>query len=307
MKAIICTAYGEPEVLKLKEVKKPVPKDNEILVKIHASSVTSGVAFIRKGKHPDSGFFTFVLRLFMGITKPRKQILGYELSGTVESTGRNVTLFKKGDEIFGTTTGLPHGAYAEYVCLPEKWKSGVVAIKPENMTFEESAAIPIGAMTALYTLKKADIQKGQKVLVYGASGSVGTYAVQLAGHFGAEVTGVCSTANLEMVKSIGAQKVIDYTKDDFTQNGQTYNVIFDAVGKNSRSHCKGSLKKTGYYLSTNTPTKELTDNLIYLKELTEKGIIRPVIDQSYPLDKTAEAHAYVDKGHKKGNVVIKIT
>jgi len=306
MKAVVYTEYGAPEVLKLREVEKPVPGNNEILVKVLASSVTSGVSFIRKGEHPDSRLFTLILRLFLGLSKPRKTVLGYEVAGTVESTGRDVKSFKTGDHIFGTTTGLKQGAYAEYVCLPEHWKSGVVAKKPENLSFEEAAAIPVGAMTALYTLRKANIAEGQRILVYGASGSVGTYVVQLASYFGAEVTGVCSTTNLDMVQSIGAHKVIDYTKEDFTKNGEIYDVIFDAVGKHSKARCKGSLKNKGFYLSTNTPTKELTDNLIYLKGLVEKGIIKPVIDQSFPLEQTAEAHRYVDGGHKKGNVVIRV-
>jgi len=306
MKAVIYTEYGDPEVLKIKDIKKPVPSDNELLVKVYASSVTSGVAFIRSGKHPDSRFFTFMLRIFLGFFKPRKTVLGYEVSGKIEAVGKNVRTFKAGDEIFGTTTGLKQGAYAEYVCLPEKWKSGVVALKPEKMSFEEAAAIPVGAMTALYTLSKAHIQKGQKILVYGASGSVGTYVVQLAKYYGAEITGVCSSGNLNMIQSMGASEVIDYTEKNFAENGRQYDVIFDAVGKLSKSDCRSSLKKTGYFLSTNTPTKEITENLLFLKDLSEKGFVKPFIDKSYPLEKIAEAHQYVDKGHKKGNVVIKV-
>jgi NADPH:quinone reductase-like Zn-dependent oxidoreductase len=240
-----------------------------------------------------------------GLTKPKKTILGYELSGEVEAVGKDISLFKPGDQVFGTTTGLPAGAYAEYVCLPEQWKQGVVAQKPVNISHEEAAAVPIGGMTALYLLKKAAIQKGQKVLIYGASGSVGTYAVQLAKHhFGADVTGVCSSANLALVRWLGADAVIDYTQEDFTQKGETYDVVFDAVGKISASLGKSVLKKEGRYLSVKSPTGEKTEDLLLLKSLIEADQIRAVIDKRYPLDQTAEAHRYVETGRKKGNVVI---
>ena len=307
MKAIVYTQYGEPDVLQLKEVEKPTPKANEILVKVHASTVTSGVVYARSGTHPDSKLFTLVLRLVFGLTKPKKPILGYEVSGEVEAAGADVTLFQKGDQVFGTTTELDAGAYAEYVCLPEVWKGGVVATKPANLTHEEAAALPIGGMTALQILNKADIQQGQKILVYGASGSVGTFAVQLAKHhFGAEVTGVCSTSNLDLVRSLGVDHVIDYTQVDFIQRSETYDVVFDAVGKISSAKGKSVLKKGGTYLTVKMPTTETPDKLLLLKELAEAGKLKAAIDQTFPLEQTAEAHRYVDKGHKKGNVVITV-
>jgi len=299
MKAIMCTNYGRPDVLQLQEVQKPILRENEVLIRVHAATVTIGDVILRK--LPPVSFL--LLGLF---GMKRKRIPGHELAGEIQAVGKDVRRFTKGDQVFGTTTGLSVGANAEYVCPPEAWSSGVLAIKPTNMTYEEAATVPVGRMTALQLLRKANIRSGQKVLIYGASGSVGTFAVQLAKHFGAEVTGVCSTTNLELVKSLGAERVIDYTKEDFTKSGQTYDVIFDAVGKTSLSRCKSSLAKKGFYLSIRSSTTEKAEDLVFIRELIETGKIRSVIDRSYPLEQTAEAHRYVEQGHKKGNVIITV-
>jgi NADPH:quinone reductase-like Zn-dependent oxidoreductase len=307
MKAMVYTEYGPPEFLRLAEVEKPAPRNDEILAKVRATTVSAGVLWARTGKQPDSKLFTLALRLMFGLNKPRKTILGYEFSGEVEAVGKDVSLFERGDRVFGTTTGLRAGAYAEYVCLPERWKQGVVTGKPVNETFEQAAAVPVEGMAALDLLERANVQSVQKVIIYGASGSVGAYAVQIAKHYyGAEVTGVCSSSNLDLVKSLGAGKVTDYSREDFTRNGETYDVIFDAVGKISPAYSKGALKKDGKYLTVKSPTGEKTENLLLLKELIEAGKIRAVIDRCYPLEQAAEAHRYVEKGHKKGNVVITI-
>src|SRR6266849_5194183 len=325
MKAMVWTKFGPPDVLQLQEVAKPAPKDKEVLIRIYATTVTAADCELRGLKVPLA--FRLPIRIYMGLIRPGPMILGQELAGEIEAVGKEVTRFRKGDHVFGWS-GLGLGAYAEYTCLPE---DGVLAIKPSNITYEEAAALPLGGLEAVYFLRRGNIQSGQKMLIIGAGGSIGTFAVQLARYFGAEVTAVDSTGKLDMLRSIGADQVIDYTQADFTKSGETYDVIFDVVGKSSFSRSVRLLTLNGRYLLANPrlehrvrgrwmsrrsskkviPWKnrtasEYTEDFNFLKELIEAGKIQAVIDRCYPLEQTAEAHRYVDTGHKKGNVVITV-
>lgn len=304
MKAVVYSKYGPPNVLKLTEIDKPQPRANEILVRIHATTVTSGDARLRSSNFPL--LYWLPARLIFGLFKPKKKILGHELSGIVEDIGREVTKFNVGDEVFGTTTMLKAGSYAEYICLPQDWKHGVVILKPANISFKEAAALPIGSMTALSLLEKAKIKMGQKILVYGASGSVGSYTVQLANILGLSVTGVCSTSSFNMVKSLGANRLVDYTKEDYTHLEDKYDIVFDAVGKTTKSRAKKILKKNGIFVSVKMMTNESVEHLSRIKTLAEKGKLISYIDKIYQLSEIVNAHKYVDLGHKKGNVVIEI-
>ncbi len=327
MKATVCTKWGPPDVLELQEVERPTPKDSEVLIRIYATTVSAGDCELRGLKFPLG--LQLLMRIGFGFRGPRKKILGQELAGEIESIGKDVKIFKEGDQVFAHT-GMGMGAYAEYICLPEESEQveGVLAIKPANMTYEEAAAVPLGGLEALHYLRKGNIQSGQKVLINGAGGSIGTIAIQLAKHYGAEVTAVDSTGKLEMLRSFGADQVIDYTQEDFTKGSQTYDVIFDVVGKSPFSRSERSLKQNGTYLLANPEPSQMLrgrgtsrrsskkiisgnssyrpEDLVFLKELIEAGKIKPVIDRRYPLEQTAEAHRYVEKGHKKGNVVITV-
>jgi len=331
MKAIVFTEYGTPDVLKIKEVAKPSPKDNEILVKVHATPVNYGDLTARNFGNLTSSEFNMPAPLYLparmsfGWNKPKINILGSELAGEVEAVGKDVTKFKAGDQVFAYL-GMNMGANAEYVCIPE---SGSVALKPVSLSYEEASTLPYGAIMATSLLAKANIQRGQKVLINGASGGIGSMAVQLAKHFGAEVTGVCGTPRLEFVKSLGADKVIDYTKEDFTQNGETYDLIFDILGRSSFSRLNRSLKPNGIYLLASFKMKallqmlwtsitgskqkvicafanETAESLVFVKKLVEEGKIKAIVDKSFPMEQAAEAHRYVEGGHKQGNVVIAI-
>ncbi|MFX0114499.1 MAG: NAD(P)-dependent alcohol dehydrogenase [Candidatus Hodarchaeota archaeon] len=326
MKAIVWTNYGPPDVLQLQEVDKPTPKDNEVLIRIYAATANAGDCEMRSLKFPL--LMRLPMRIYNGLRKPKRIIiLGQELAGEIEAVGKDVTLFKKGDQVFAATD-FRFGTYAEYKCMPEKPEEAVLVLKPANMSYEEAATIPMGGLNAVHFLRKGNIQSGHKVLINGAGGSIGTIAVQLAKSFGAEVTAVDSAEKLDMLRSIGADHVIDYTQEDFTKSGETYDVIFDVVGKGSYSGCMRSLKQNGRYLLGNPTLSRLirgrlasmrsskkviggtasyeAESLIFLKGLIEAGKIKAVIDRRYPLEQTAEAHRYVEKGHKKGNVVITV-
>jgi len=300
MKAVLLTKSGPPEVLQVIERDKPAPGPGEILIRVHAATVTSGDINLRRIPR----LLQSVLGPIAGF-KPMKTP-GVEYAGIVEAVGSDVTAFKAGDPVCGTTTGLAYGANAEFVCVPEKPKMGVIAAKPEGVSFGEAAAATVGPMTAMFLLKKAGIASGQRVLVYGASGSVGSYAVQLAKHFGAEVTGVCSGANISLVESLGADHTIDYQQDDFTQNNQQYDLVFDAVGKISKARCAGSLSENGRFATVRSMTKENSDELKNILRLVEAGVVKAVIDREYSLDEIVEAHRYVESGRKRGNVILRV-
>lgn len=305
MKAILCTKYGPPEVLQLKEVEKPTPKNNEVRIKIFATAVTASDCIVRGAKLPVWRPMGLMMRLALGFTKPRQPILGMVFAGEVDSVGKHVISFKNGDRVFGCDLSPAFGAYAEYKCMPEH---GILAILPTNVNYEEAAAVPFGGLLALHFLKKGNIQSGQKILIYGASGAVGTSAVQLARYFGAEVTGVCSTANLALVKSLGSATVIDYTQEDFTNGGTHYDFVFNAVGKRkAKLRCEKVLTPNGKHITVDDGNPKLhIEDLILLKELVEAGQLQAVIDKTYPLEQIVAAHRHVDKGHKKGNVIVTV-
>lgn len=304
MKAVKYTNYGAPDVLKLVDLEKPQPKDHEILVKLCATTVTSGDVRLRSSDFPPA--FWLLARLIFGLFKPKKQILGHEFSGVVEAVGKDVTKYQVGDEVFGTPTGLKSGAYTEYLCIPENRKKGVLSIKPKTLSFNEAAALPVGGMTALFLLNKAKLSKGQHVLIYGASGSVGSYAIQLAKAQDATVVAVCSASNADMVKSLGADSVIDYKQEDYSMLDTPFDIVFDAVGKTSKSNAKKVLKPEGSFVSITSFTTPTQEHLSKLKELAEAQKLKPYIDKTFQLSDIQAAHAYVDTGRKRGNVVIEV-
>jgi len=306
MEAIVYYQYGGPEVLETAHIAQPLPKPNEILVRVKAASVSIGTVIMRSGKHPDSAFFSFMIKLISGWPRPRKKVLGYEFSGVVEAVGGKLTAFRVGDAVYGTTTGLAQGAFADFVCIPTSWKYGVVAKKPDNLSFEEAAALPVGAMTALHLWKNAGLKSGQKVLVYGAAGSVGSAAVQLAKAAGAHVTAVCSAGKIELARSWGAKQVIDYTNTPLAQFPADFDVVFDAVGKIPSKQLKSLLKANGKFTSIRSLTAEKQTYLQQLQMLVAAGQFRPHIDKIFPRHQIQEAHAYVDAGKKTGNVVVKM-
>jgi NADPH:quinone reductase-like Zn-dependent oxidoreductase len=296
MKAIVYEKYGAPDVLQLREIEKPKPKANEVLVKVYATTVTAGDWRMRKAD-------PFLVRIFGGLFKPtRVKILGFELAGVIEEVGKEVKSFKSGDAVFASC-GLKFGAYAEYKCLRE---NNLMAVKPANMTFEEAATVPIGGLTALRFLKQGGVKPADNVLIYGASGSVGTFAIQIAKHFGARVTAVCSTVNVDLVKSLGADDVVDYTKQEFPKRKAHFDIVFDAVGKISKSVCNDILKPKGKYVTVSGSPKENPDDLLVLKKLIESGKLKTVIDRTYTFDQIRDAHRYVEQFRKKGNVVVRV-
>lgn len=304
MKAVIYTKYGPPNVLNLVDIVKPHPKDHEMLVKICATTVTSGDVRLRSSNFPPLAWLP--VRLMFGLFKPKKEILGHEFSGIVEAIGKNVTKYKIGDEIFATPTMLNSGSYAEYICIPQERKKGVLGLKPKNLSFKEAAALPIGGMTALFLLNRAKLGKGQHILIYGASGSVGSYAIQIAKDQGATVVAVCSRSNFDMVKSLGADRAIDYHKEDYSLCKNKFDIVFDAVGKTSKSIARKVMSKEGHFVSVKSLITPQQEHLDKLKDLADKGKVRPYIDKCFPLSKIQDAHRYVDNGRKKGNVVIKV-
>jgi len=306
MKAVVYKRYGPPEVLQIAEVEKPTAKPDEVVIKNHATTVHVGDTRMRGCRVP--WLFWIPMRLYLGVFHPKSQILGMEVSGIIDSVGEEVKEFKKGDEVFALAGfGGGYAQYSSVKAIDGDEKNGMVVLKPSNLSFEEAAAVPAGALTALLHMRKVNVESGKRILIYGASGSVGSFAVQIAKYFGGQVTGVCSPKNVDLVKSLGADKAVDYTKQDFSKTNERYDIVFDAVFKASRSQCKKILKKEGIYDSSHAKIPDVkTEDLIFLKELIEKNKLKPVIDKTYSMDQIVEAHRYVDRGHKRGNVVVRI-